>query len=130
MKGKLIDDITVQEMRQMREDGLSNREIADRLDVCYATVLRHLSKQKGRMCTPKNPHPCLPEPAGPRLKPVLEVVTGEIARFTLDRVGRTIKLELANGAESYRQYAGTTVTYDEAADLLQDMAALGQYIQG
>ena len=41
--------ITPAEMLVMREEGLSNRDIANILDISYATVLRYIGKQEGRM---------------------------------------------------------------------------------
>lgn len=45
MKRKLIDEVTVQEMQHMREEGLTNKQIAERLDCNYITVKRYLGKQ-------------------------------------------------------------------------------------
>lgn len=46
VKRKIIKDIDVQTMLNMREqDGLTNREIAQRLDINYATVIKYIGKQ-------------------------------------------------------------------------------------
>ena len=43
MPRKLIDEVSIQEMRNMREiEHLSNSEIAERLDVSHATVLKYI----------------------------------------------------------------------------------------
>lgn len=47
MRKKL--DITPSEMRELREQGLSNHDIAKLLDISYATVLRYIGKQNCRM---------------------------------------------------------------------------------
>ena len=39
---KLLDSISMQELRQMREDGLNDSEIARKLDVSQSTISRHL----------------------------------------------------------------------------------------
>ena len=44
-----ITDITVGEMRRLREEGLSNKDIANVLDICYPTVLRWIGPQEKRM---------------------------------------------------------------------------------
>lgn len=44
-KRKLIDDVSIAEMRKMREDGMSNQEIADALGCHYATVTKHIGRQ-------------------------------------------------------------------------------------
>lgn len=41
--------VTAAEMLQMREDGLSNHDIAKALDISYATVRKYIGKQGGRM---------------------------------------------------------------------------------
>lgn len=41
--------VTAAEMLQMREDGLSNHDIAKALDISYATVRNYIGKQGGRM---------------------------------------------------------------------------------
>lgn len=41
--------ITPAEMLTMREEGLSNRDIANILDISYATVVRYIGKQGCRM---------------------------------------------------------------------------------
>ena len=44
-KRKIIDDVSISEMLRMREDGMSNREIAETLGCCYATVTKHIGRQ-------------------------------------------------------------------------------------
>ena len=44
-KRKIIDDVSISEMLEMREDGMSNQEIADALGCHYATVTRHIGRQ-------------------------------------------------------------------------------------
>lgn len=46
---KLIDEVSIQELLQMREDGMSNKEIAKNLDVTYATVYALIGKQPAEM---------------------------------------------------------------------------------
>lgn len=42
-------DVTASEMLEMRNQGLSNKDIANCLDISYATVLKYIGKQDGRM---------------------------------------------------------------------------------
>jgi hypothetical protein len=42
-------DVTASEMLEMRNQGLSNRDIANCLDISYATVLKYIGKQGGHM---------------------------------------------------------------------------------
>lgn len=43
-KRKIIDEVSVNEMIQMRESVMSNAEVAQALDVSYSTVLNYLGK--------------------------------------------------------------------------------------
>lgn len=47
-KRKIIDDISISEMLKMREDGMSNQEIADALEITSTTVRKYIGKQKSR----------------------------------------------------------------------------------
>lgn len=50
MQGKkLLDDVSLQELQEMRERGMSNREIAQALDVAYSTIHSILGKQPAGM---------------------------------------------------------------------------------
>lgn len=48
-KRKLIKDVDVQTMFEMRERGMTNSEIAEALDVKYNTIIRHIGKQPAGM---------------------------------------------------------------------------------
>lgn len=41
--------VTAQEMLQLREQGMSNHDIAKSLDISYATVVRYIGRQDGHM---------------------------------------------------------------------------------
>lgn len=41
--------VTASEMRAMREEGMSNRDIANVLDISLPTVLKYIGRQDGRM---------------------------------------------------------------------------------
>lgn len=49
MKRKVTGDISVNEMLEMRKQGMSNKDIARSLGVHYSTVLAHIGKQGCRM---------------------------------------------------------------------------------
>ena len=38
-------DVTVQEMLRLREEGMSNKQIAGQLDVHYNTILKYIGKE-------------------------------------------------------------------------------------
>lgn len=44
-RSSLLDSVSVQELQEMRDSGLTNMEIAKRLDVGYSTVCRYLGRQ-------------------------------------------------------------------------------------
>lgn len=46
MKPKLTDEISIQELLELRAEGKSNREIADLLDCSYATIYRHIGPSR------------------------------------------------------------------------------------
>lgn len=41
--------VTPAEMLEMRAEGMSNKDIANVLDISYATVLKYIGRQEGRM---------------------------------------------------------------------------------
>ena len=45
---RLLDDVTISEMRKMRESGMNNADIAQALDVGKSTVYRYIGGQGGR----------------------------------------------------------------------------------
>lgn len=53
----LLADVSMAELHQLREEGMTNREIAEHLDVSVATIYRYLGKQpKKGSTTMKNTH--------------------------------------------------------------------------
>lgn len=44
MREPLTNSVSVQELLEMRESGLSNQQIAERLDVGYSTICRYIGK--------------------------------------------------------------------------------------
>ena len=56
MAKALFKDVSLQELQQMREDGMTNAEIAEQLDVHVSTIYKHLGKQPdGMRRTPRAP---------------------------------------------------------------------------
>jgi hypothetical protein len=48
----LLKTVSMQELQEMRDSGLSNAEIAQRLDVGYSTVCRYLGRGKSETRAP------------------------------------------------------------------------------
>lgn len=44
MREPLTNSVSVQELLEMRESGLTNQQIAERLDIGYSTVCRYIGK--------------------------------------------------------------------------------------
>ena len=96
MKGKITDEVSIEEMRTLREEGLSNREIGRRLDVSYETVRKYLGNQPkgiravyGSLRRPVEEAPVTP--VTPQHTLQMEIQTtcykGECARYTVDSMG-------------------------------------------
>lgn len=101
MKAKLTESISVQELQQMRDEGLSNKQIAQRLGICYATVLKYLGKADFRA-----PYGSCKKPEDvPEEKPVLlkklmhiEEFMGEKNKYTVNIDGKTVTVkQIGNG---------------------------------
>lgn len=49
MKRRIMSEVSINEMLEMRKQGMSNKDIARSLGVHYSTVLAHIGKQGCRM---------------------------------------------------------------------------------
>ena len=49
MKRRIMSEISINEMLELRKQGMSNRDIAESLGIHYSTVLAHIGKQGCRM---------------------------------------------------------------------------------
>ena len=87
MKPKITEEISINEMRQLRADGLSNKEIAERLGICYPTILKYLGKQPKGLRTERrcNIPAAQPEEAISvnRLKETARAFAGAASDFTI-----------------------------------------------
>ena len=70
MRKKLIDEVSIQELQQMRADGLTNQQIADRLDVSRFTVHRYLGPQPEGLKAPYGAYTARVKDVEPVEKPV------------------------------------------------------------
>lgn len=46
---KITSEVSINEMLELRKQGMSNKDIARALEISYASVLRHIGKQPERM---------------------------------------------------------------------------------
>lgn len=49
MKRKIIDEVSINEMLEMRKQGMSNKDIARALEISHVTVLKYIGKQPAGM---------------------------------------------------------------------------------
>jgi len=98
-------DITPSEMLTMRESGLSNRRIAERLGVSINTVYRYIGKQPKSMPREYKPEPELKPVSfkvtdAPALKLVstVSLLKGETSEYKIDSVKNMVEVSgLLNG---------------------------------
>ena len=116
---KLTESISVQEMQQMRDEGLSNAQIAKRLDVSYTTVRKYLGKADFRA-----PYGSCKKPEDvPEEKPVLlkklmhiEEFMGEKNKYTVNIDGKTVTVkQLGDGSITFDHTTIYHTTYDKAS---------------
>ena len=111
---KLSKDITPREMMELRRDGFSNKEIAEKLGCCYAPVLRYIGAERKQqewkpfpgevveVIEPKKPER-LPECAAIEFK-------GQAARIRLDFTSGSVAIVNKHGSFSLpAEYVGYLV---------------------
>lgn len=114
-------DVTPAEMLQLREQGLSNHDIAKSLDISYASVVRRIGKQSGRM----------ERLAAFADKPVQKDTQDEkcvSARYDIRptaewfKVGNYFRIELDHEARTISINKELVFEYDKLPDLVQFFA--------
>ena len=104
MRRKTIQDITVAEMKKMRESGMTNQEIAASLEISYKSVLRHIGPQpseyrgtSARWATTKPEHasgaPAAEKPDKPRFAVRVTKETIEHSEDGIDPITATVDME-------------------------------------
>ena len=134
MSRKLLKDLSIDELLGMRNAGMTNTDIANALDISYASVYRLIGKQPGSMrasshtadLPPAEPQPATPERSDSAPEP-------EAALIVEDRVYR-----LAGLFASYRvrvkdkevdvyidgENIAMTVKFDELGAFASEIAAI------
>lgn len=108
---RLSDDVSISELLEMRKEGLTNREIAERLDVSPTTIYHYIGKA-GRIAKPA-PHVemregetmftsrIVPEPQKSTLKIIRESHTidlrGAHCAYHIDTLSDTVELKDEDG---------------------------------
>lgn len=127
---KLTDDVSMDELLQMRQDGMSNQEIANRLGASKATVYRYLGPQPEgiRYSRMKVDAPTMPakqneeKPAQTsRLSPCRQVWDGKACRLEVDYI---------DGYISISPDTGDSWGLDAIPDIISDLVSLMRCIKG
>lgn len=125
MKNRITDSISVQEMLEMREQGLSNREISERLDISYASVCRYIGRNPRTSAENKEiqaSHDHKPV----RLKTTSKMVEleGESTSFKVDIMKKTVMVIGLDGLDdvvlSKAQFLNLILEMKEVAEMLED----------
>jgi hypothetical protein len=107
MKESLLKTVSMQELQEMRNSGLSNMEIAQRLDVGYSTICRYLGRNES---LPRAPWGSLKKKATTAEKPVqkqpvLKCVSrileyeGQAMRYVVLPDNGTVRISTKPGSE-------------------------------
>lgn len=127
---KLTDDVSMDELLQMRQDGMSNQEIANRLGVSNTTIYNYLGRQPAgmRYSRMKVDAPALPakqneeKPAqASRLAPCSQVWEGKACRLEVDYI---------DGYISISPDTGDSWGLDAIPDIISDLVSLMRCIKG
>lgn len=118
-KRGVLKDIDKTTLLRMREDGLSNREIADQIGCSYATIVKILGKQpKGmRHFKPRTdviePKENIGKSHDCRIHDVIKIVQGVAGQYEVNIINGTVRLLSDN------------VHIDMLSDLVGDLVAIG-----
>lgn len=155
---KLIDEVSVQEMLELRRRGYKNSEIAAQLDVTTQTILRYIGRNDGKpssthsnykygaatvgqsvtspVLSPEDYAACKAhieaKKAEAEPKPVEKPIADEKGRLKVTNM----VLDFSGTAGCYRAdqekrevtLGITTYTYDKLADLIADLTALKEAV--
>ena len=117
MGQKLSNSVSVQEMLTMRERGMTNRQIAESLECCYATVLQYIGKQPAGLRAEYGEYAHKKEEVETERPPVLtkisciETYLGEDNKYRVDK-----------------DFGRVTVTRTSDGDMTFDKSKLEKYI--
>ena len=98
---KLSKDITPREMMELRRDGFSNKEIAEKLGCCYATVLKYIGAERKQREWKPFPGEVVEviEPKKPEKMPECAAIEfkGEAARIRIDFASDSVAIVNKHG---------------------------------
>lgn len=96
MRKKL--EVTAHEMLMLREQGYSNKEIAEQLECSYATVFNYIGKQGVRKQRTAE-KPCSPPVSKPSVEIISQTISIDGYLFNIDHKGKSV--DVATGDDSY-----------------------------
>lgn len=118
MRRRLSDEVSVQEMLELRARGYKNSEIAEQFEVTPTTILRYIGKNNGRPSKVRRYYPEESKGLSPddyaACKAHIEAKKAEASKPTLDEEGT---LELVNVVLTYKGEA-TTYHVDREKNVL------------
>ena len=94
-KRSILKDISVDELLKMREAGMSNRDIANALGICYATVLKYIGPECGRGGTIAkgiNTTAKAPEHLELALQNVVTKLKGQVAEYEISSADQCVNI--------------------------------------
>lgn len=138
----VLKDVSISELMTMREQGMSNQEIANALGVTYQSILRLIGKQpkevrRERSFTPEvNSHSSVPRNAE-ILKPEEEilpaslvmaersfVLQGEIGRYEIDTYAQAVRISVADQGAFSIPIQDVRVLHSELSAILRNQEKL------
>ena len=127
----LVREVSPSELLHMREDGMSNQEIANALDVSYQTVLRVIGKQPSNLRKPAVRNFAAPMNAAPihekeEPEACLAVLSrnvslmGNLAEYSLDCAEDILTMKVGEGT--------VCVPFQKIGLLINELAAIQRNI--
>ena len=124
MKQALTEHVSVQEMREMRANGMTNQDIANSLNVSYQTIYKYLGPQPSRggrvastlpmeIAKPKEPEPESEKPAVLLVVNRVLNLAGKKASYTIDAHKKLVEIEFDNGGRGEIPYGDWEIFADE-----------------
>lgn len=119
-KRGILKDIDKTTLLQMRESGMTNREISESIGCSLQTIYRIIGKQPKGMKADRRPKgvcqatekPNLSGYKGRRLHPLVYVLQGQSCRFRIDSENGNVSIEPANGMPGFRLADLTNIVQD------------------
>lgn len=130
---KLLADFTMDELLSMRDNGMSNRDIANTTGVSLATIYKHLGPQPAALRKPfapsfKDSHSDEPGKAEDDVEAALVVdnqtigLAGLYAGYRVDIRAKKVSIFVEDGVDVM------TLSFDEAQTFAKELAAIARHV--